>query len=70
MTPLSVLYAELMQVNPSFIILYDQTKRKTCIMEGNIAVSEEDNIDMAILRAWNKIFGARKEKNDGIRAND
>lgn len=68
MTPISTLYAELMEINPSFIILYDKNTRKTCLMEGEIAVSSEDNIDMAILRAWNKIFGTRKEPNDGLRA--
>lgn len=59
MTPLSVLYAELMRVNPSFIIVYDKNTLKTCFMEGEIAVSEADNIDMAILRAWNKVFGRK-----------
>jgi hypothetical protein len=70
MTPLGILYSELMQINPSFVILYNQKTRKTCLMEGEIAVSEEDNLDMAILRAWNKIFGKRKDLGNGIRDYD
>lgn len=57
MPPLGVLLAELWQVNPSFVIVYDKESRKTCLMEGDIEVSSGDNIDTAIFRAWKKIFG-------------
>lgn len=63
MTPVSTMLAELWQVNPRFAIVFDQKTRKTCLMEGEIAVSEEDNLDMAILRAWNKVFGKDIIKN-------
>lgn len=57
---------ELWQVNPSFVIVYNQKTRKTCIMEGDIEVSSEDHIDSAIMRAWNKIFGMKAKEVNGI----
>lgn len=70
MTPLSVMLAELWQVNPSFVIVYDEKTRKTCLMEGDIEVSSGDHIDSAILRAWNKVFGIRKGDNDSLQSAD
>lgn len=63
MTPLSVMLAELWQVNPSFMIVYNTNTRKTCIIEGEIEVSSEDTLDVAILCAWFKIFGKGINKN-------
>ncbi len=58
MIPVGTLLAELWQVNPSFIIVFDKESRKTKLMEGEIEVGCGDNIDSAILRAWNKVFGS------------
>lgn len=62
MTPVSKLYAELMKVNPHFIIVYDTNTSKTKLVEGDFEISSEDNIDQAILKAWVKIFGMNKEE--------
>lgn len=65
MTPVSVMLSELWDINPSFIIVYDKESRKTCLMEGEFEVGSGDNIDSAIYRAWNKIFGKlEREKLD------
>lgn len=55
--------AELWQVNPSFTIVYNKNTRKTYLMEGNIEVSSGDHIDMAIRRAWIKVFGIQGDIN-------
>lgn len=57
MIPVDVLLSELWNVNPSFIIVYNHITRKTCVFENEIEVSSADTIDMAVLRAWNKVFG-------------
>lgn len=62
MTPVSVLLDELWQLYPSFIILFDRNSRKTCLMDGDITISEEDSVDRAILKAWMKYFGPNIER--------
>lgn len=66
MTPLSVMWRELVDINHSFMVVFEQNTRKTKVMEGEIVVSEGENIDSAIYRAWRKVFGPDHEGKDGV----
>jgi hypothetical protein len=64
MPPMGTLLAELWKLNPSFIIVFDRNSRKTCVMEGDSTITEEDHIDGAIYKAWMRYFGGKDKKNE------
>lgn len=52
MTPINILWKELLEIAPSLQIHYDAKNDKTCVSNADICVSEAENLPRAIILAW------------------
>lgn len=52
---------DVLQFVKSFVLLFDNKTRKTQVKDGEMVISEEDNIDAAILSAWESFYGKYRE---------
>ena len=64
MIPLDKMLQELFEVNPNFVIIFDEKSKETRLVEGQFIVGSGTNIDTAIYCSWLKIFGPVIERKE------